>query len=335
MASRPRITSGQPNAEALPAAAMLMAAHGIGPAPDIKDIEVDDEATRLTKLLVAAGSLLTPPSESEEAAATDPATGPVVDPTTAPVFAGMQPGETSDPRPMTATEMLTNAIEILRRLDEPPADAVTAAKPDDASGAAIEPAIPPAPHMAPDAGAVPVVILPEAPDFVGPMPAVVSTPQQVAAPPSATFVGPMPVMMAAPRTSAPLSSPEFVGPMPELASELPAMSKTVMSNMVLAPPAAEFVGPMPAVASAAPAAWPAWRDGPAIPVLCRSDAGHAAGFHPNGFRPTGVRPLASIQPASIPLSGETASSGAHDAGVSSTAGMFAAMDDTGSRNRVR
>ena len=35
-----------------------MAAHGIGPVPDIEDIEVDDEATRLTKLLVAAGSLL-------------------------------------------------------------------------------------------------------------------------------------------------------------------------------------------------------------------------------------------------------------------------------------
>ena len=294
------VTSGQPNAEPLPAAAMLMAAHGIGPAPDIEDIEVDDEATRLTKLLVAAGSLLAPPSEPEATPVTDPATDTFTDP----VAAVVQPAEAGDPRPMTATEMLTNAIEILRRLDEPPASAAMVAKPDDAINGAAGPATQPAVHAMPDAGTVPVVILPASHDFVGPMPMVVSTPQQVAAPPSAAFVGPMPVMAdiaaqhipvvappsaefvgpmpvmaVAPQPSAPLPSPEFVGPMPAL---------PVVSQVVIAPPAAEFVGPMPALASATPAAS---QQGVMIPPS-----------------PSFVGPMPAIPLASIPLAGETVSS---------------------------
>ena len=274
------VTSGQPNAEPLPAAAMLMAAHGIGPAPDIEDIEVDDEATRLTKLLVAAGSLLAPPSEPEATPVTDPATDTFTDP----VAAVVQPAEAGDPRPMTATEMLTNAIEILRRLDEPPASAAMVAKPDDAINGAAGPATQPAVHAMPQAGTVPVVILPASPDFVGPMPMVVSTTQQVAAPPSAEFVGPMPVMAVAPQPSAPLPSPEFVGPMPAL---------PVVSQVVIAPPAAEFVGPMPALASATPAAS---QQGVMIPPS------------PSFVGPMPAIPLTSIPLASIPLAGETVSS---------------------------
>ena len=294
------VTSGQPNAEPLPAAAMLMAAHGIGQAPDIEDIEVDDEATRLTKLLVAAGSLLAPPSEPEATPVTDPATDLFADP----VAAVVQPAEAGDPRPMTATEMLTNAIEILRRLDEPPASAAMVAKPDDAINGAAGPATQPAVHAMPQAGTVPVVILPASPDFVGPMPMVVSTTQQVAAPPSASFVGPMPViadiaaqhipvvappsaefvgpmpvMAVAPQPSAQLPSPEFVGPMPAL---------PVVSQVVIAPPAAEFVGPMPALASATPAAS---QQGVMIPPS-----------------PSFVGPMPAIPLASIPLAGETVSS---------------------------
>ena len=294
------VTSGQPNAEPLPAAAMLMAAHGIGPAPDIEDIEVDDEATRLTKLLVAAGSLLAPPSEPEATPVTDPATDTFTDP----VAAVVQPAEAGDPRPMTATEMLTNAIEILRRLDEPPASAAMVAKPDDAINGAAGPATQPAVHAMPQAGTVPVVILPASPDFVGPMPMVVSTTQQAAAPPSAAFVGPMPViadiaaqhipvvappsaefvgpmpvMAVAPQPFAQLSSPEFVGPMPAL---------PVVSQVVIAPPAAEFVGPMPALASATPAAS---QQGVMIPPS-----------------PSFVGPMPAIPLASIPLAGETVSS---------------------------
>ena len=290
------VTSGQPNAEPLPAAAMLMAAHGIGPAPDIEDIEVDDEATRLTKLLVAAGSLLVPASEPEATPATDPLADPVA--------AVAQPAEAGDPRPMTATEMLTNAIEILRRLDEPPASAAMVAKPDDAINGAAGPATQPAVHNMPDAGTVPVVILPASHDFVGPMPMVVSTTQQAAAPPSAAFVGPMPViadiaaqhipvvappsaefvgpmpvMAVALQPSAPLPSPEFVGPMPAL---------PVVSQVVIAPPAAEFVGPMPALASATPAAS---QQGVMIPPS-----------------PSFVGPMPAIPLASIPLAGETVSS---------------------------
>ena len=311
------VTSGQPNAEPLPAAAMLMAAHGIGPAPDIEDIEVDDEATRLTKLLVAAGSLLAPPSEPEATPVTDPATDTFTDP----VAAVVQPAEAGDPRPMTATEMLTNAIEILRRLDEPPASAAMVAKPDDAINGAAGPATQPAVHAMPQAGTVPVVILPASPDFVGPMPMVVSTTQQVAAPPSAAFVGPMPVMAdiaaqhipvvappsaefvgpmpvmaVAPQPSAPLPSPEFVGPMPAL---------PVVSQVVIAPPAAEFVGPMPALASATPAASqqgvmippsPSFVGPmPAIPLTSIPLTSiplnffHPPGFHPPGFHPSGWR----------------------------------------------
>ena len=201
------VTSGQPNAEPLPAAAMLMAAHGIGPAPDIEDIDVDDEATRLTKLLVAAGSLLASPSEGEATPATDP------------VAAVAQPAEAGDPRPMTATEMLTNAIEILRRLDEPPAGAAMVAKPDDAINGAVGPATQPAVHAMPDAVTVPVVILPASTDFVGPMPMAASTSQPVAAPPSAAFVGPMPALASATAASGQQGvmippSPSFVGPMP-------------------------------------------------------------------------------------------------------------------------
>jgi len=228
------VTSGQPNAEPLPAAAMLMAAHGIGPAPDIEDIDIDDEATRLTKLLVAAGSLLTPSSEPEATPATDLVPDPVA--------AVVQPAETGDPRPMSATEMLTNAIEILRRLDEPPADAAMVAKAGNASRAAIEPAMPPAPHMAPDAGAVPVVILPVSADFVGPMPMVASTLQRVAAPPSAAFVGPMPAQPIVSKVALAPPAAEFVGPMPVLASA------TAVSGQhgVMVPPSPSFVGPMPA-----------------------------------------------------------------------------------------
>ena len=299
------VTSGQPNAEPLPAAAMLMAAHGIGPAPDIEDIEVDDEATRLTKLLVAASSLLAPPSEPEATPVTDPATDTFTDP----VAAVVQPAEAGDPRPMTATEMLTNAIEILRRLDEPPASAAMVAKPDDAINGAAGPATQPAVHAMPQAGTVPVVILPASPDFVGPMPMVVSTTEQVAAPPSAAFVGPMPViadiaaqhipvvappsaefvgpmpvMAVAPQPSAPLPSPEIVGPMPAL---------PVVSQVVIAPPAAEFVGPMPALASATPAAS---QQGVMIPPS------------PSFVGPMPAIPLTSIPLASIPLAGETVSS---------------------------
>ena len=309
------VTSGQPNAEPLPAAAMLMAAHGIGPAPDIEDIEVDDEATRLTKLLVAAGSLLAPPSEPEATPVTDPATDPFTDP----VAAVVQPAEAGDPRPMTATEMLTNAIEILRRLDEPPASAAMVAKPDDAINGAAGPATQPAVHAMPQAGTVPVVILPASPDFVGPMPMVVSTTQQVAAPPSASFVGPMPViadiaaqhipvvappsaefvgpmpvMAVAPQPSAPLPSPEFVGPMPAL---------PVVSQVVIAPPAAEFVGPMPALASATPAAS---QQGVMIPPS-PSFVGPMPAI-PLTSIPLASIPLASIPLASSPLAGETVSS---------------------------
>ena len=285
---------------------MLMAAHGIGPAPDIEDIEVDDEATRLTKLLVAAGSLLAPASEPEATPATDPLADPVA--------AVPQPAEAGDPRPMTATEMLTNAIEILRRLDEPPASAAMVAKPDDAINGAAGPATQPAVHAMPQAGTVPVVILPASPDFVGPMPMVVSTTQQVAAPPSAAFVGPMPViadiaaqhipvvappsaefvgpmpvMAVAPQPSAPLPSPEFVGPMPAL---------PVVSQVVIAPPAAEFVGPMPALASATPAAS---QQGVMIPPS-------PSFVGPMPAIPLTSIPLASIPLASIPLAGETVSS---------------------------
>ena len=309
------VTSGQPNAEPLPAAAMLMAAHGIGPAPDIADIEVDDEATRLTKLLVAAGSLLAPPSEPEATPVTDPATDTFTDP----VAAVVQPAEAGDPRPMTATEMLTNAIEILRRLDEPPASAAMVAKPDDAINGAAGPATKPAVHAMPQAGTVPVVILPASPDFVGPMPMVVSTTQQVAAPPSAAFVGPMPVMAdiaaqhipvvappsaefvgpmpvmaVAPQPSAQLSSPEFVGPMPAL---------PVVSQVVIAPPAAEFVGPMPALASATPAAS---QQGVMIPPS-PSFVGPMPAIALTSI-PLASIPLASIPLASIPLAGETVSS---------------------------
>ena len=304
------VTSGQPNAEPLPAAAMLMAAHGIGQAPDIEDIEVDDEATRLTKLLVAAGSLLAPPSEPEATPVTDPATDTFTDP----VAAVVQPAEAGDPRPMTATEMLTNAIEILRRLDEPPASAAMVAKPDDAINGAAGPATQPAVHAMPQAGTVPVVILPASPDFVGPMPMVVSTTQQVAAPPSASFVGPMPViadiaaqhipvvappsaefvgpmpvMAVAPQPSAQLPSPEFVGPMPAL---------PVVSQVVIAPPAAEFVGPMPALASATPAAS---QQGVMIPPS-------PSFVGPMPAIPLTSIPLASIPLASSPLAGETVSS---------------------------
>ena len=290
------VTSGQPNAEPLPAAAMLMAAHGIGPAPDIEDIEVDDEATRLTKLLVAAGSLLVPASEPEATPATDPLADPVA--------AVAQPAEGGDPRPMTATEMLTNAIEILRRLDEPPASAAMVAKPDDAINGAAGPATQPAVHAMSDAGTVPVVILPASPDFVGPMPMVVSTTQQVAAPPSAAFVGPMPVMADIAAQHIPVVAPpsaEFVGPMPvmavapqpsaqlpspELVGPMPALP--VVSQVVIAPPAAEFVGPMPALASATPAAS---QQGVMIPPS-----------------PSFVGPMPAIPLASIPLAGETVSS---------------------------
>ena len=319
------VTSGQPNAEPLPAAAMLMAAHGIGPAPDIADIEVDDEATRLTKLLVAAGSLLAPPSEPEATPATDPLTDPVA--------AVVQPAEAGDPRPMTATEMLTNAIEILRRLDEPPASAAMVAKPDDAINGAAGPATQPAVHAMPQAGTVPVVILPASPDFVGPMPMVVSTTQQVAAPPSAAFVGPMPViadiaaqhipvvappsaefvgpmpvMEVAPQPSAPLPSPEFVGPMPAL---------PVVSQVVIAPPAAEFVGPMPALASATPAAS---QQGVMIPPS-----------------PSFVGPMPAIPLASIPLAGETVSSApatpAAMMSASANASMSGGMEEQGPEPR--
>ena len=231
---------------------------------------------------------------------TDPATDTFTDP----VAAVVQPAEAGDPRPMTATEMLTNAIEILRRLDEPPASAATVAKPDDAINGAAGPATQPAVHAMPNAGTVPVVILPASLDFVGPMPMVVSTPQQVAALPSAAFVGPMPVMadiaaqhipVVAPpsaefvglmpvmavalQPSAPLPSPEFVGPMPAL----PFVSR------VIAPPAAEFVGPMPALASATPAAS---QQGVMIPPSPSFVAGRC--------RPSHL--------ASIPLAGETVSS---------------------------
>ena len=333
------VTSGQPNAEPLPAAAMLMAAHGIGPAPDIEDIEVDDEATRLTKLLVAAGSLLAPPSEPEATPVTDPATDPLTDP----VAAVVQPAEAGDPRPMTATEMLTNAIEILRRLDEPPASAAMVAKPDDAINGAAGPATQPAVHAMPHAGTVPVVILPASPDFVGPMPMVVSTPQQVAAPPSAAFVGPMPVMAdiaaqhipvvappsaefvgpmpvmaVAPQPSAPLPSPEFVGPMPAL---------PVVSQVVIAPPAAEFVGPMPALASATPAAS---QQGVMIPPS-------PSFVGPMPAIPLASIPLASVPLASIPLAGETVSSApatpAAMMSASANASMSGGMEEQGPEPR--
>lgn len=224
------VTSGKPNAEPLPAAAMLMAAHGIGPAPDIEDIDVDDEATRLTKLLVAAGSLLASPSEGEATPVTDPVTTVV------------QSAEAGDPRPMTATEMLTNAIEILRRLDEPPASAAMVAKPDDAINGAAGPATQPAVHAMPDAGTVPVVILPSSPDFVGPMPMVASTSQPVAAPPSAAFVGPMPAQPIVSRVVLASPAVEFVGPMPALASATASSGQ----QGVMIPPSPSFVGPMPA-----------------------------------------------------------------------------------------
>ena len=342
-------TSGQPNAEALPAAAMLMAAHGIGPAPEIEDIEVDDEATRLTKLLVAAGSLLASPSGPEEAPTTDlgtdlgtdlatgPATDAATDIATDPVSAVVQPAETSDPKPITAKEMLTNAIEILRRLDEPQADAAMVAKPDDAINGVAGPVTHSAVLAMADAGTVPVVILPASPDFVGPMPMVLSTPQQVAAPPSAAFVGPMPVMMATPQPSTPLPSPEFVGPMPELASAQPVMSAAVinapvMNKMVLAPPAIEFVGPMPAVASAAPASAAPTSAAPtsAAPASAALASGQHGVMVPPS--PSFVGPMPAIPLASIPLAGETASQAPMTLASQAT-GMFAAMDDTGPEPR--
>ena len=243
------VTSGKPNAEPLPAAAMLMAAHGIGPAPDIEDIEVDDEATRLTKLLLAAGSLLTPPSEPEATPVTDPATDPLTDP----VAAVVQPAETGDPRPMTATEMLTNAIEILRRLDEPPASAAMVAKPDDAINGTAGPATQPVVHAMPDAGTVPVVILPASPDFVGPMPARPVVSKLAIAPPAA----------------------EFVGPMPALASVAPAASQ----QGVMIPPSPSFVGPMPAIPLASiPLAGETVSATPATPVAMMSASANAAMF---------------------------------------------------------
>ena len=193
------------------------------------------------------------------------------------------------------------------------------AKPDDAINGAAGPATQPAVHAMPQAGTVPVVILPASPDFVGPMPMVVSTTQQVAAPPSAAFVGPMPViadiaaqhipvvappsaefvgpmpvMAVAPQPSAPLPSPEFVGPMPAL---------PVVSQVVIAPPAAEFVGPMPALASATPAAS---QQGVMIPPS-PSFVGPMPAIPLTSIPLTSI-PLASIPLASIPLAGETVSS---------------------------
>ena len=318
------ITPGRPDAEPLPAAAMLMAAHGIGPVPAIEDVEVDDEATRLTKLLVAAGALLAPHSEQETGSELRPAAisgAPAADAADAmedAVAAALPSAETGDPRPMTATEMLTNAIEILRRLDEPSHVGAVAEKSGAAHMAAAPPATAPAVQVTSDGHAVPVVILPPTPDFVGPMPVVLPSAKPVMAPPSADFVGPMPVNPGKPVAPAPPSA-EFVGPMPAG----PAMP--VSQPAALAPPSPEFVGPMPAMPVAVGATMAASAPDIARPTPSLANAGQASG---------GLGMLLPPSPAfvgpmpAVPLSGETASP-ATMAPVSLAAGLFENIEESG------
>jgi len=216
----------------LPAAAMLMAARGLGsgaapelPHSDIagardmtSETAVDGDAANLVRLLLTARDIAMPDRIVAEGAAPDK-------------VASVQVGSDQDAVPSgtgkTATEMLTGAIEILRSLE---------------TVGAVEDVVADMAEMTRIPSMQGQVVMNSSPDFVGPMP-VVTTPTLAAA--SAAFVGPMPAAgvptaeLAGPPPAVTMptlaaASPEFVGPMPA----------AVMANT--APSPAGMVQPVPA-----------------------------------------------------------------------------------------
>ena len=238
------------NRSDLPAAAMLMAAHGLGTgsfeengdavAPDmIEELTVDGDATALVRLLLTARDIAAPDEIGNAQLASPPE--------------GAHVGHGR-----TATEMLTGAIEILKSMEAtasgPDAAGVSAdADANDDAGSVLHAAVlaPPSadfvgPMPAVDVSGAALAVAPPSADFVGPMPAVdVSGAALAVAPPSADFVGPMPAVdvSGAALAAAPPSA-DFVGPMPAVDVSGAALA--------VAPPSADFVGPMPAIVMSSP-----------------------------------------------------------------------------------
>ena len=196
----------------LPAAAMLMAARGLGssPASGLPDDDivgardrtaktaVAGDAAHLVRLLLTARDITMPDGSTPDGAIPDGAIPNEGVPAQIASDQGLVPVGTSK----TATEMLTGAIEILRSLDAVgTTQDVAADKPD-----------------------ITEVMTRLSPEVVGPMPVVTA---QAVTMPAVTMQA-----LAAP-------SADFVGPMP-------AVTMPAVTMQALAAPSAEFVGPMPA-----------------------------------------------------------------------------------------
>ncbi|RPH00930.1 MAG: hypothetical protein CBD36_000175 [Candidatus Puniceispirillum sp. TMED176] len=250
----------------LPAAAMLMAARGLGSgtasglagddsagARDMTaETVVDGDATHLVRLLLTARDIAMPAGAIPAGTIPDGTIpdGTIPDGAMPDEDAPAQPGSGQNSMPVgtskTATEMLTGAIEILRSLE-----AVGA--PDDGIVGAAE--IIPVSSMQGQLSLQHQVMAGSSAEFVGPMPAV-TMPTLVA--PSAGFVGPMPAVTM-PVLGAP--SAGFVGPMP------------AVTMPVLGAPLAEFVGPMPAAAMTIAGSRPAGLAQPATSYIIGGEAG--------------------------------------------------------------
>ena len=196
----------------LPAAAMLMAARGLGSSPasglpndDIVGARdrtaktaVAGDAAHLVRLLLTARDITMPDGATLDGAIPDGAIPNEGVPAQIASDQGLVPVGTSK----TATEMLTGAIEILRSLDAVgTTQDVAADKPD-----------------------ITEVMTRLSPEVVGPMPVVTA---QVVTMPAVTMQA-----LAAP-------SADFVGPMP-------AVTMPAVTIQALATPSAEFIGPTPA-----------------------------------------------------------------------------------------
>ena len=254
----------------LPAAAMLMAARGLGSSPasglpndDIVGARdrtakaaVAGDAAHLVRLLLTARDITMPDGATLDGAIPDGAMPNEGVPAQIASDQGLVPVGTSK----TATEMLTGAIEILRSLDAVgTTQDVAADKPDitEVMTRLSPEVVGPMPVVTAQAVTMPAVTMqalaaPSA-DFVGPMPAVTmpAVTMQALAAPSADFVGPMPAVMMPAVTMQALAAPsaDFVGPMPAVtmpAVTMPAVTMPAVTMQALAAPSAEFVGPMPA-----------------------------------------------------------------------------------------
>ena len=248
--SQPDVTDSTP---LVPSAAILMAS--LGPSVEVANPDmavsgdvagdaasgdmVPGDAAGLLKLLLAAHDIAAP---EYQPAAPMPATIKAAD-----KDAGTFPTAPS----ITATEMLTSAIEILTSL-----------------GAEVAEDVPVVANEAPPEEPVPMIMVPPSNDFIGPMPAVM--PSGALPAPAVKqqagqgFIGPMPIVThsavivpssdmapefaddAIPAVAAP-PMPDFIGPMPVVPKATTATPAAVTT--VIAAPSLDFVGPMPAVRS--------------------------------------------------------------------------------------